>query len=133
MYTAGIENVVKVWDLRKEEVAMTLKGHADTVTGLALSPDGTHLLTNAMDNTLRVRPACWKLDNRSAISRSRSVKTLGKTLQDFHRKVIMIVAVVMAYNACISAYHGGLLPSVWPEDSWPGKLHRAWSSRWDSG
>ena len=55
MYTAGIENVVKVWDLRKEEVAMSLKGHNDTVTGMAVSPDGTHLLTNAMDNTLRVR------------------------------------------------------------------------------
>ena len=55
MYTAGIENVVKVWDLRKEEVSMTLKGHSDTVTGMSVSPDGTHLLTNAMDNTLRVR------------------------------------------------------------------------------
>lgn len=54
VYTAGIENVVKVWDLRKEEVTMTLKGHNDTITGIALSPDGTHLLTNAMDNTLRV-------------------------------------------------------------------------------
>jgi len=54
VYTAGIENVVKVWDLRKEEVTMTLTGHNDTITGMALSPDGTHLLTNAMDNTLRV-------------------------------------------------------------------------------
>ncbi len=54
MYTSGIENVVKVWDLRKEEVSMSLKGHNDTVTGIAVSPDGTHLLTNAMDNTLRV-------------------------------------------------------------------------------
>ena len=34
---------------------MSLKGHNDTVTGMAVSPDGTHLLTNAMDNTLRVR------------------------------------------------------------------------------
>ena len=54
VYTAGIENVVKVWDLRKEEVVMSLKGHNDTVTGMVVSPDGTHLLTNAMDNTLRV-------------------------------------------------------------------------------
>ena len=27
---------------------MTLKGHANTVTGLRVSPDGTHLLSNAM-------------------------------------------------------------------------------------
>jgi WD40 repeat protein len=38
----------QVWDLRKVEVSMTLKGHSDTITGLRVSPDGTHLLSNAM-------------------------------------------------------------------------------------
>ncbi len=38
----------QVWDLRKVEVSMSLKGHSDTVTGLRVSPDGTHLLSNAM-------------------------------------------------------------------------------------
>lgn len=32
---------------------MTLKGHSDTITGLRVSPDGSHLLSNSMDNTLR--------------------------------------------------------------------------------
>jgi hypothetical protein len=65
IYAAGIENVVNVWDLRREEVSMTLSGHSDSITGMRLSPDGTHLLTNSMDNTLRwlllclpVVPAC---------------------------------------------------------------------------
>ena len=31
-----------------------MSGHSDTVTGLSLSPDGNLLLSNAMDNTLRV-------------------------------------------------------------------------------
>ena len=31
-----------------------MSGHSDTVTGLSLSPDGTLLLSNAMDNTLRI-------------------------------------------------------------------------------
>ena len=44
----------QVWDLRKEAVSLTLRGHSDTVTGMRLSPDGNHLLTNSMDNTLRV-------------------------------------------------------------------------------
>jgi Prp8 binding protein len=35
-------------------VNITLKGHSDTVTGISLSPDGSHLLSNSMDNTLRV-------------------------------------------------------------------------------
>eukprot|EP00951_Prasinocladus_malaysianus_P040542 scaffold467459_cov39-Prasinocladus_malaysianus.AAC.1 len=54
IFAAGIENIVKVWDIRKEEVVMGLAGHTDTITGMRLSPDGTHLLTNAMDNTLRI-------------------------------------------------------------------------------
>ncbi len=54
VYTAGLENVIKAWDLRKSAVALTLKGHSDTVTGLRVSPDGTHLLSNSMDNTLRM-------------------------------------------------------------------------------
>ncbi len=45
---------MQVWDLRKGNATMTLKGHSDTITGMSLSPDGNHLLTNAMDNTLRV-------------------------------------------------------------------------------
>lgn len=52
IYTGGIENVIKVWDLRKIEVAMTLKGHTDTITGLRVSPDGNHLLSNAMVGAL---------------------------------------------------------------------------------
>ena len=49
-----------MWDLRRDDAAAwTLQGHSDTITGMRLSPNGTHLLTNSMDNTLRswdVRP-----------------------------------------------------------------------------
>ena len=51
--SGGIDNVVKVWDLRKPSGESTrnfigpnhkpvheLSGHTDTVTGLAISPDG---------------------------------------------------------------------------------------------
>lgn len=53
--TGGLDNDIKVWDLRKNEVLYELKGHTNTVTGLALSPDGSTVMSNAMDNTLR----CW--------------------------------------------------------------------------
>ena len=53
--SAGIDNLVKVWDTRKSSsVLYTMPGHTDTVTGMALSPDGSFILTNSMDNTLRV-------------------------------------------------------------------------------
>ena len=31
-----------------------MKGHTETITGICLSPDGTSLLSNSMDNTVRV-------------------------------------------------------------------------------
>ncbi|KAG2492648.1 hypothetical protein HYH03_009064 [Edaphochlamys debaryana] len=62
VYSGGVDNVIRVWDLRKggeSSASLLLKGHSDTITGLRVSPDGTHLLSNGMDNTLRewdVRP-----------------------------------------------------------------------------
>mmetsp|Transcript_59432 Transcript_59432/g.112170 ORF Transcript_59432/g.112170 Transcript_59432/m.112170 type:complete len:293 (-) Transcript_59432:334-1212(-) len=52
VFTAGIDNIVRAWDRRRESVAFTLEGHEDTVTGMSLSPDGASLLTNSMDKTL---------------------------------------------------------------------------------
>ncbi len=40
-----------MWDLRKNDVLYKMRGHTDTVTGFKLSPDGSFLLSNAMDNT----------------------------------------------------------------------------------
>lgn len=31
-----------------------MKGHKETITGLSLSPDGNYLLSNSMDNTVRI-------------------------------------------------------------------------------
>lgn len=59
LFTGGIDNDIKVWDLRKQAVTYTLIGHADTVTSLQLSPDNQTLLSNAHDSTVRtwdVRP-----------------------------------------------------------------------------
>ena len=48
---AGIDNDIKVWDLRDASVgpAYRMHGHGDTITGLALSPDGNFVLSNSMD------------------------------------------------------------------------------------
>ena len=54
LVTAGIDNMIKIWDSRKNALLTEVGGHTDTVTGMSLNPDGTHVLTNAMDNTLRV-------------------------------------------------------------------------------
>jgi WD40 repeat protein len=59
LFTGGIDNDIKVWDLRKQAVSYTLLGHTDTVTSLQLSPDNQTLLSNAHDSTVRtwdIRP-----------------------------------------------------------------------------
>lgn len=45
--------------MRKKAVAFKLRGHSDTVTSLAVSPDSQTLLSNSHDNTVRtwdIRP-----------------------------------------------------------------------------
>ena len=54
VYAGGLDNEVHVWDLRTQEVTMTLAGHSDSITGIAVSGDGAHVLSNSMDNTLRI-------------------------------------------------------------------------------
>jgi len=62
IYTGGIDNFINAWDVRKGgnyNMMMKMKGHKDTITCLALSPKGTHLLSNSMDGTLKtwdIRP-----------------------------------------------------------------------------
>lgn len=59
IFVGGIENSINLWDLKKDAIQYSLSGHSETITGLSLSPDGYHLLSNSMDKTLRswdVRP-----------------------------------------------------------------------------
>jgi Prp8 binding protein len=82
IFSAGIDNDIKVWDMRKNEVVMTLEGHTDTVTGIRLSPDGNHLLSNSMDQTVRmwdVRPFCQG---------SRNVKTFQGAQHNFEKTLL---------------------------------------------
>lgn len=68
IYSGGIDNDIKVWDLRKKAVAYSLIGHNDTVTSLEISPDSQYLLSNAHDSTVRT----W--DIRPFAPTDRSVK-----------------------------------------------------------
>lgn len=59
LYSGGIDNDIKVWDLRKKMVSYTMKGHTDTITSLQVSPDSQSLLSNSHDSTVRtwdIRP-----------------------------------------------------------------------------
>lgn len=55
VFCAGIDNEVSVVDTRfPDKVLFGLAGHRESVTSCALSQDGSYLLTNARDNTVRI-------------------------------------------------------------------------------
>eukprot|EP01063_Lacrimia_lanifica_P006759 TRINITY_DN14258_c0_g1_i1.p1 TRINITY_DN14258_c0_g1~~TRINITY_DN14258_c0_g1_i1.p1 ORF type:complete len:357 (+),score=120.72 TRINITY_DN14258_c0_g1_i1:89-1159(+) len=59
VFVGDTSGEITVWESRKEQVLHTLDAHTEMVTGLAMSPDNTMLLSNSADNTLRqwdVRP-----------------------------------------------------------------------------
>jgi len=82
VFSSGIDNEVKVWDLRKNAVLYRMKGHSDTVTGLTLSPDGSYLLSNSMDNSLRI----W--DVRPFAPSERCLKILTGHQHNFEKNLL---------------------------------------------
>jgi Prp8 binding protein len=59
IYTGGIDNDIKAWDIRKKALVYSMLGHQDTVTSLRISPDSQSVLSYAMDSTARtwdIRP-----------------------------------------------------------------------------
>lgn len=74
--------MVRAWDLRRGEPVLTLAGHGDSVTGLATSPSGSHLLSNSMDNTLRV----W--DVRPYAPQNRCTRVLTGHVHNFERNLL---------------------------------------------
>ncbi|KAK5155042.1 hypothetical protein LTS14_005997 [Recurvomyces mirabilis] len=59
VFAGGIDNVIKIYDLRMKKVSFELAGHTDTITSLSLSPDTQTLLSYSHDSTARtwdIRP-----------------------------------------------------------------------------
>lgn len=59
LYSGGIDNDIKVWDVRKKTVVYTMQGHTDTISSLEVSPDAQSLLSYSHDGLVRtwdIRP-----------------------------------------------------------------------------
>ncbi|VDK78867.1 unnamed protein product [Litomosoides sigmodontis] len=78
----GIDNDIKVWDLRRNELVYVMRGHTDTVTGLSLNPDGTHVLSNAMDCSSKI----W--DIRPFAPEQRCVKSFAGHQHNFEKNLL---------------------------------------------
>lgn len=112
-YTAGVDEVVRAWDARMDgEAVLTLAGHEDTITGLALSPCGSYVLSNAMDNTLRM----W--DTRAFVEGEREVKRFVGHSHNYEKALLRC-----AFNSDGSYVSAGSADScVYVWDTTSGKL-----------
>lgn len=86
VYAGGIDNTIKGYDIRMMKEAtepfITLEGHTDSITGLRLSPEGNYLLTNAMDNTVRI----W--DIRPYVEGHRNIKIFQGVQHNFEKTLL---------------------------------------------
>jgi len=82
VFSGGIDNDVKAWDLRKNALSYKMRGHGESVTGMELSPDGSYLLTNAMDDNIRI----W--DVRPYAPKERCVKILQGHQHNFEKNLL---------------------------------------------
>ena len=82
IYSGGIDNDIKVWDMRKKAVAYSMAGHTDTVTSLQVSPDTQALLSNSHDGTVRT----W--DIRPFAPTDRHIKTYDGAPAGLERNLI---------------------------------------------
>ncbi|XP_063829235.1 U5 small nuclear ribonucleoprotein 40 kDa protein [Ostrinia nubilalis] len=80
--SGGVDNIIKVWDIRTNQISYKIKGHTDTITGMALSYDGSYLLSNSMDSTLRI----W--DVRPFAPSERCVKLMSGHQHNFEKNLL---------------------------------------------
>ncbi|KTW32200.1 uncharacterized protein T551_00882 [Pneumocystis jirovecii RU7] len=70
LFSGGLDNDIKVWDLRKKSILYKMIGHADTITSLNVSPD------------VRI------FDIRPYVSSSRQIKLLKGALHGIEKNLI---------------------------------------------
>ena len=112
LYSGGIDNDIKVWDMRRKAVVYTMLGHTDTVTSLRVSPDSQSLLSNSMDSTVR----SW--DIRPFAPTDRHIRTFDGAPSGMEKNLIK--ASWSADGKRVAAGAGDGTAVVWNSDS--GKM-----------
>jgi len=85
VFAGSIDNSIRIFNLRKGAEEGVLKAHTDSVTGIDLSKDGNYLLSNGMDQTVRL----W--DIRSFfVGDSRCVGVLRGSTHNFEKNLLKV-------------------------------------------
>jgi WD40 repeat protein len=105
----------QVWDLRTNALLFKLKGHTDTVTGMSVSPDGSYVMSNGMDSSLRI----W--DVRPYAPQERCVKILQGHQHNFEKvgcisKYLVVTDLYLTDYRICSGVLGPLMALKWLRD-----------------
>ncbi|RDA84734.1 hypothetical protein CP532_5239 [Ophiocordyceps camponoti-leonardi (nom. inval.)] len=82
VFSGGIDNDIRVWDLRKKSLKYSLLGHTDTIMSVRLSRDDESLASYAMDSTVRT----W--DARSFAPTERRIRTFDGADKGFEQNLL---------------------------------------------
>uniref|UniRef100_A0A0G4I8M8 Uncharacterized protein n=1 Tax=Chromera velia CCMP2878 TaxID=1169474 RepID=A0A0G4I8M8_9ALVE len=87
IFAGSLDDTIRVFDIRRgeEDEEMTLEGHADSVTGIDLSADGTRLASTSMDNTVAV----WDVQ-QFCNAESRCIGVLQGASHNFEKNLLRV-------------------------------------------
>lgn len=84
VFTAGIDEKIHCWDLRTEKKLYSLTGHTNTITGISLSADGSYIVSNSRDQTVRT----WDVRPYVSQGKSRMVGVYEGASHDFQELML---------------------------------------------
>jgi Prp8 binding protein len=106
IYSGGIDNDIKVWDIRKKAIVYSMLGHQDTITSLRVSP------SYAMDSTART----W--DIRPFAPTERHIRTFDGAPMGLEKNLIRASWNTDGRQIAVGAGDGTVV--IWSNDT--GKL-----------
>ncbi|KAL8428742.1 hypothetical protein ACSSS7_007033 [Eimeria intestinalis] len=98
VFAGSLDNTIREYDMRaglRESGA--LEGHQDSVTGLDIHPNGSHLLSNAMDHTVRL----WDVQPFLAGQKRQQAIMRGAMVGCDDAAFVAAVAAVAAADLCL--------------------------------
>ncbi|KAI1814424.1 WD40 repeat-like protein [Poronia punctata] len=112
IYSGGIDNDIKVWDVRKKAVVYKMLGHNDTITSLRVSPDSQSLLSYSHDSTAKT----W--DIRPFAPTERHIRTFDGAQMGIEKNLVRASWDKAGKKVAVGAGDGTVV--IWSNDT--GKL-----------
>ncbi|CAD7937441.1 unnamed protein product [Amoebophrya sp. A25] len=86
IFAASLDDTIRVFDVRTraEEELYVLKGHTDSITGIDLSPDGEMLISNSMDQSVRI----WDVRPHIPYGESRCIGEVRGHLHNYEKNLL---------------------------------------------